>query len=195
MWRAWCTMSFLHKFRKWIRLSKEPFCLHDAFCRKQPCNGLLQPKFCPTQSWVSQTSYPSRLSQWFPICLTYQIWTTASSSIPKAEYHTQKKMISTQCTDKTNYNLAGHSRIVLLQMCCKVGGLLESTHIVWSNALYRRRQSNLLSALVLLEWILSWILFGQPSFGFSGSALFLVNLEKYFLSISSKRRNVYIIIS
>jgi hypothetical protein len=74
--------------------------------------------------------------------------------LPQAEYYPQEKMISTHCTDKTNYSLAGagHSRIGLWQMHCKVDGLLASLHIVWSIAIYRRWQSNLLkSTLVLLE--------------------------------------------
>ena len=157
-------MSFLHKFRKWISLSKEPFCHHDAFCSTQPHNGLLEPEFCATQSRMSQNSYPSRVSQWFPICLTYQICTPLQvPKLPQAEYHPEEKMISTHCTD--NYNLAGagHSRIRLWQMHCKAEGLLESLHIVWSTALYRRWQSNLLkSTLVLLEWILSWLFLVSP---------------------------------
>jgi len=95
------------------------------------------------------TQYPSVS----PSALLTRFGPLQVPQLPQAEYHPQEKMISTHCTDQTNYNLAGagHSRIGLLQMCCKVEGLLESTHIIWSNVLYRRRQSNLLSALVLIE--------------------------------------------
>lgn len=110
---------------------------------------------------LTQAEYPSGS----PSALLTRFGPLQVPQLPQAEYHPQEKMISTHYTDKTNYNLAGagHSRIGLLQMWCTVEELLESTHIVWSNALYRRRQSNLLSALVLLEWILSWILFSVLS--------------------------------